>query len=82
MAKIFDRYPLVMGVGCTPRRLAIRKMAKASNQYELGSAWWSGADYFSNSTVSGLSLKLLQALNRTGQFEMATICGISARMTI
>jgi len=25
---------------------------------------------------------LLQALNRTGQLDMATICGISARMTM
>ena len=34
------------------------------------------------STVSGLSRKLLQALNRIGQFEMATICGISASMVM
>jgi hypothetical protein len=27
-----------------------------------------------------LSRKLLQALNRIGQFEIATICGINARM--
>ena len=34
------------------------------------------------STVSGLRRKLLQALNRIGQLEMATICGISARRII
>ena len=34
------------------------------------------------STVSGLSRKLLQALNRIGQFEMATICGSSASMVM
>jgi hypothetical protein len=36
--------------------------------------------YFKISSVSGLSRKLLQALNSTGQFEMATICGMSACM--
>ena len=34
------------------------------------------------STVSGLRRKLLQALNRIGQLEMATICGIRARRII
>jgi hypothetical protein len=34
---------------------------------------------FRISSVSGLSRKLLHALNRIGQFEMATIWGISAR---
>ena len=38
--------------------------------------------YFKISSVSGLSLKLLQALNRIGQFEIATICGISAVITM
>ena len=38
--------------------------------------------YFKISSVSGLSRKLLQALNSTGQFEMATICGMSACMII
>ena len=38
--------------------------------------------YFRISSVSGLSRKLLQELNKTGQFERATICGISARMTM
>src|SRR6516165_4615876 len=35
--------------------------------------------YAKISSVSGLRRKLLQALNRIGQLEMATICGISAR---
>jgi hypothetical protein len=38
--------------------------------------------YFKISTVSGLSLKLLHGLNRIGQFEIATICGISAVITM
>lgn len=42
----------------------------------------SWGDYFKISNVSGLRRKLLQALNRMGQFEIATICGINARMTI
>jgi hypothetical protein len=37
-----------------------------------------GGCYLKISSVSGLSRKLLQELNRIGQFEMATICGISA----
>jgi hypothetical protein len=35
--------------------------------------------YAKISSVSGFKRKLLQALKRIGQFEMATICGISAR---
>jgi hypothetical protein len=38
--------------------------------------------YLRISTVSGFSRKLLQGLNRIGQFEMATICGIKARITM
>ncbi len=41
-----------------------------------------GRTYFNISSVSGLSLKLLHGLNRIGQFEIATICGISAFITM
>jgi hypothetical protein len=37
------------------------------------------APAFRISSVSDLRQKLLQELNRIGQFEIATICGISAR---
>jgi hypothetical protein len=37
-----------------------------------------GKRYLKISSVRGLSRKLLQELNRIGQLEMATICGISA----
>jgi hypothetical protein len=41
-----------------------------------------GVGYCTISRLSGLRRKLLHALKRTGQFEMATICGISARRTM
>jgi hypothetical protein len=59
---------------------AVSSISGQTNNFESASRDLLG--YLRISTVSGFSRKLLQGLNRIGQFEMATICGIKARITM
>src|SRR5258708_6330901 len=60
-------------------RVGIAPISDAGPQDRAGAMPALPTRYLKISKVSGLRRKLLHALKRTGQFEMATICGISAR---